>query len=220
MKIIIVGMGTIGKTILRTLSKDHAVTIIDEEKDKVESLIERYDIFGVVGNGACIDILNEAVFAVSGIDYSGDKIFHALLTAFGCAGTGGFGFIPNSMQYFTPFAQYTVSIALILFGINFTLYYFIILGVLFVLSFDGHGFFSDFSATLACISNIGPGFDAVGPYSSFSDYNYLSKIILTLTMLVGRLEILPVLILFSPRTWKKYNFKACKLRCVLHAFTI
>ena len=60
MKIIIVGMGTIGKTILRTLSKDHTVTIIDEDKDKVESLIERYDIFGVVGNGACIDILNEA----------------------------------------------------------------------------------------------------------------------------------------------------------------
>lgn len=60
MKIIIVGMGTIGKTILNTLSKDHTVTIIDEDKDKVESLIERYDIFGVVGNGACIDILNEA----------------------------------------------------------------------------------------------------------------------------------------------------------------
>ena len=60
MKIIIVGMGTIGKTILHTLSKDHTVTIIDEDKDKVESLIERYDIFGVVGNGACIDILNEA----------------------------------------------------------------------------------------------------------------------------------------------------------------
>lgn len=60
MKIIIVGMGTIGKTILNTLSKDHTVTIIDEDKDKVESLIEKYDIFGVVGNGACIDILNEA----------------------------------------------------------------------------------------------------------------------------------------------------------------
>ena len=60
MKIIIVGMGTIGKTILHTLSKDHTVTIVDEDKDKVESLIERYDIFGVVGNGACIDILNEA----------------------------------------------------------------------------------------------------------------------------------------------------------------
>ncbi len=60
MKIVIVGLGTIGKTILHTLSKDHTITIIDEDKDKIESLIERYDVFGVVGNGACIDILNEA----------------------------------------------------------------------------------------------------------------------------------------------------------------
>ena len=60
MKIVIVGLGTIGKTILQTLSKDHTITIIDEDKDKVESIIERYDVFGVVGNGACIDILNEA----------------------------------------------------------------------------------------------------------------------------------------------------------------
>ena len=288
---------------------------------------------------------------------SNDKFFHALLTSFGSAGTGGFGFIPNSMEYFTPFAQYTISIFLLLFGVNFTLYFliligkikdvfrseelktyvsmivvavgiifaallingtlktnssdilnveeafrhslfqvasiitttgfttqnfdlwpqiakvvfvllmftgamagstaggikisriviafkgiyvkirklinpryvpktkfegktleekttndvfafitlyiFILLGVTFVLSFDGHGFFSDFSATLACISNIGPGFDFVGPYASFADYNYFSKILLTLTMLIGRLEILPVFILFSPRAWKK-----------------
>ena len=89
-----------------------------------------------------------------------------------------------------------------------TLYFFIIIGVTFILSFDssvgeGHGFFSNFSSALACISNIGPGFEAVGPYLSFSSYNWLSKIVLTFTMLIGRLEILPILILFSPRTWKK-----------------
>ena len=60
MKIVIVGLGTIGRTILHTLSKDHTITIIDQNKEKVESLIEKYDVFGVVGNGACIDILNEA----------------------------------------------------------------------------------------------------------------------------------------------------------------
>ena len=295
--------------------------------------------------------------AIAGSVSSNDKFFHALLTTFGSAGTGGFGFIPNSMEYFTPFAQYTISIFLLLFGCNFTLYFliligkikdvlrseelrtyttmivvavgiifasllingtlrtggtealsveesfrhslfqvasiitttgfstqnfdlwpqiakvvfvllmftgamagstaggikisrlviafkgiyvkirklinpryvpktkfegktleekttndvfafislyiFIILGVTFVLSFDGHGFFSDFSSTLACISNIGPGFDFVGPYASYADYNYFSKILLTITMLIGRLEILPVLILFSPRTWKR-----------------
>lgn len=61
MKIVIIGLGTIGRTVLKSLSNmDHTITIIDEDKDKVESLIEKYDVFGVVGNGACIDIQNEA----------------------------------------------------------------------------------------------------------------------------------------------------------------
>lgn len=102
-----------------------------------------------------------------------------------------------------------------------TLYFFIILGVVLLLSFDPangqlvqvisdggeytvrDGFFTNFSAALACISNIGPGFEAVGPYASYAAYSAFSKIILSFTMLVGRLEILPVIILFSPKTWKK-----------------
>ena len=102
-----------------------------------------------------------------------------------------------------------------------TLYFFILIAAIFLLSFDPvngeivtvvsdagtytveHGFFSNFSAALACISNIGPGFEAVGPYASFAGYSVFSKIILILTMMIGRLEILPVLILFSPKTWKK-----------------
>ena len=305
----------------------------------------------------------EAAYNATGIDYSGNKFFHALLTAFGTAGTGGFGCIPNSMEFFTPFAQYVVAIFLILFGCNFALYYLILIGKgksllkseelrsylliivvsvgLVMLSFIGkydvygfetveesfrhslfqvaslmttagfssvdfglwpvlaqttlvvtmlfgamagstaggikisriviavkgayvdirklinpryvskvkvegktldekttkdvfsfitlyffiliavtlllsldpvngsapdgvtHGFFSNFSAALACISNVGPGFEAVGPYFSFANFSYVSKLILTFTMLLGRLEILPVLILFNPRTWKK-----------------
>lgn len=308
--------------------------------------------------------------AVVGIDYRGDKFFHALLTSFGCAGTGGFGFIPGSMEYFTPFAQYVSSIFLILFGCNFalyyliligkakdifrseefisyililvtsvslvfislidklsafgysieeafrhsllqvsslmttagftstdynlwpslavttlilvmmfgamagstaggikisrvviavkgayvsvrklinpryvpktkidgktldekttndvfsfiTLYFFILMGVTLILSFDpingqevvmnsdmgkysvNHGFFSNFSASLACISNVGPAFEAVGPYGNYAGYNWFSTLILTLTMLIGRLEILPVMILFTPRTWRR-----------------
>ena len=102
-----------------------------------------------------------------------------------------------------------------------TLYLFIILSVMLLLSFDPingqiftvvsdagtyqveHGFFSNFSTALSCISNIGPGFEAVGPYMSFMEYSYFSKVILSLTMMVGRLEILPVLILFSRKTWEK-----------------
>ena len=61
MKIVVIGLGTIGKTILRALTaENHTVTIIDENKEKIEELIERYDVFGLVGNGACMDIQKEA----------------------------------------------------------------------------------------------------------------------------------------------------------------
>ena len=304
--------------------------------------------------------------------YESEQFFFSLLATFGCAGTGGFGFIPGSMQLFNPFSQYVMAIFLILFGCNFalyyllligkirevfkseeiksyfliivssvlliflsliwridsfpqsytveesfrhslfqvaslittagftttdynvwpmlavtvlvvvmfmgamagstaggikisriviaikgtyvnirklinpryvsktkfegksleektvndvfafiTLYFFIFVGVIFLLSFDPingemvtivsdageysvkHGFFSNLSASLACISNVGPGFEAVSAYSSFVGYSAFSKILLSFTMVLGRLEILPVLILFSPKTWKK-----------------
>lgn len=304
--------------------------------------------------------------------YENEKFFFSLLATFGCAGTGGFGFIPGSMELFHPFSQYVMSIFLILFGCNFSLYYLLLIGklknvlkseefksyfliigfavlfvfislvnkfesfpqkytteeafrhslfqvaslmttagytttdyhmwpmlatttlvlvmfigamagstaggikvsriviafkgayisirklinphyvpkakfegkileektindvfsfitlyffifliALFLLSFDPvngnvftivsdagtyqveHGFFSNFSATLTCISNVGPAFEAVGPYASFAEYSDFSKIVLTLVMMLGRLEILPVLILFSPKTWKR-----------------
>ncbi len=307
----------------------------------------------------CGPLIDHNALIEAGYDsYEGNKLFHALLTAFGSAGTGGFGFIPNSMEFMTPYAQYVISIFLIIFGCNFALYYllllgkikevfkseefktyiiilisaislifvnlalrleafgysleeafrhslfqvasivtttgysttdfnlwpmvckmvlvilmftgamagstaggmkisriviaikgniinirklinpryvpkakfegksleekttndvfsfialyvFILLGTTLLLSFDPvndvekHGFFTNFSASLACISNIGPGFEAVGPYASYADFNSFSKIILTFTMLIGRLEIFPVLLLFNPRTWKK-----------------
>ena len=304
--------------------------------------------------------------------YENEQFFFSMLTAFGCAGTGGFGFIPGSMELFNPFSQYVMAIFLILFGINFglyyliligkigavlkseefrtyfaivgaavafvfvsliwrfeafpqdytleeafrhslfqvaslmttagfsttdynvwpmlarttlivvmfiggmagstaggmklsriimavkgafinvrklinpryvpkakfegksleektindvfsfiTLYFFILVAAVFILSFDPingeviqivsdagtyevkHDFFSNFSAALACISNIGPGFEAVGAYSSFVGFSPFSKIVLTIIMMLGRLEILPVLILFSPKTWTK-----------------
>lgn len=64
MKIVIIGLGNIGKTILRSLSGgEHTITIIDEDRDKIESLIEKYDVQGVVGNGASLDIQKEAGMA-------------------------------------------------------------------------------------------------------------------------------------------------------------
>ncbi len=306
--------------------------------------------------------------------YESDHFFFSLLTAFGSAGTGGFGFIAGSMELLSPYSQYVIATFLVLFGINFSLYYLIFLGkikevlkseelktygiifvsatviifvslitraedlfrvysleeafrhsyfqvasiitttgfsstdynlwpmaakmvliilmftgamagstaggfkisrlvisikgtlrnmrklinpryvpkskiegkpleesvindvfsyltiyffllivVIFLLSFDPingtmvevvseqgagtyyveHDFTANFTAALSCFSNIGPGFGAVGPYSSFVGYSNFSKILLSITMIVGRLEVLPVLVLFSPRTWRK-----------------
>lgn len=63
---------------------------------------------------------------------------------------------------------------------------------------------TNFTATLACINNIGLCVNVVGPPCNYLAYSYFSKIVLSLTMLLGRLEIFPILILFSRRTWKKY----------------
>jgi trk system potassium uptake protein TrkA len=61
MKIVIIGLGTIGRSVLRSLcGTDNIITVIDEDKGKIESMIEKYDVFGVVGNGASMDIQNEA----------------------------------------------------------------------------------------------------------------------------------------------------------------
>lgn len=61
MKIVIIGMGTIGRDVLKTLAHEkHDITIIDDNKNNVESLIEKYDVQGVVGNGASWDIQVEA----------------------------------------------------------------------------------------------------------------------------------------------------------------
>lgn len=61
MKIVIIGLGTIGHTILKSIDRvSHTITVIDENKEKIESVIEHYDVFGVVGNGASREIQQEA----------------------------------------------------------------------------------------------------------------------------------------------------------------
>ena len=72
-----------------------------------------------------------------------------------------------------------------------------------VLSIDGFSFETNFSAALSCFNNMGPGFAAVGPTCNFSGYSDISKIVLSLDMLLGRLEIFPILVLFSRATWKR-----------------
>ncbi|MBQ9734651.1 MAG: TrkH family potassium uptake protein [Clostridia bacterium] len=86
----------------------------------------------------------------------------------------------------------------------FILWFVIVVISVLLLTFDTYTtLFEDLSATLACIGNVGPGFGVVGPMGSYLGYSPFSKIVLSAVMLIGRLEIFPILILFTPRTWKR-----------------
>lgn len=68
-------------------------------------------------------------------------------------------------------------------------------------------FSTNFSAVIACFNNIGPGIGAVGPTGNFAGYNIFAKLVLCFDMLLGRLEIFPILLLFTPNSWKKAQNK-------------
>lgn len=72
-----------------------------------------------------------------------------------------------------------------------------------IISVDGFSIGTNFSAVASCFNNIGPGFELVGATQNFSIYSDLSKIILSIDMLLGRLEIFPLLLLLSPDTWSR-----------------
>ena len=72
-----------------------------------------------------------------------------------------------------------------------------------VVSLDNNTIGTNFTAVLSCFNNIGPGLEAVGPTCNFGHYSDLSKLVLAADMLAGRLEIFPILVLFSRSTWKR-----------------
>ena len=71
-----------------------------------------------------------------------------------------------------------------------------------LISLDGFSPATNISAVFACFNNIGPGLEAVGPTCNFSEFSAFSKLVLSMDMLAGRLEIFPILVLFSRSTWK------------------
>ena len=90
----------------------------------------------------------------------------------------------------------------------FTLWIIIVAITTVLLCLDINDFLTNFTATLSCIGNIGPGLSnagigMVGPTFNFGGYSPFSKVLLSFVMLFGRLEIFPMLILFIPRTWKR-----------------
>jgi trk system potassium uptake protein TrkH len=72
------------------------------------------------------------------------------------------------------------------------------------ISLDGFSTGTNISAVLACFNNIGPGLEAVGPTCNYGAYSILSKLVLIVDMLAGRLEIFPILVLLSRSTWKRH----------------
>lgn len=84
--------------------------------------------------------------------------------------------------------------------------YMLIIGIsILLVSLNNLDFASTFSSVITCINNVGPGLSLVGPVENFSHLSVLSKLVLSADMLIGRLEVLPMMILFIPSTWKKGN---------------
>lgn len=83
-----------------------------------------------------------------------------------------------------------------------TVYVFIVLGSVLLVSIDNFDMTTNFTAVLATMNNIGPGLGAVGPTGNFGGFSVFSKLILMFDMLVGRLELFPVLVLFAPGMWR------------------
>ncbi|MEE1010413.1 MAG: potassium transporter TrkG, partial [Acutalibacteraceae bacterium] len=82
--------------------------------------------------------------------------------------------------------------------------YMIVLAVsIFILSLNGKDLVTTSSAVIACMGNIGPGLGEVGPYGNFADFSVLSKLVLCFDMLAGRLELIPMLMIFSPYAWSR-----------------
>jgi len=88
-------------------------------------------------------------------------------------------------------------------SVYFALYMLCMIAIYMVLVFDKFDMETNLSATFACFNNIGPGLGAVGPTGSYAGYSPVSKIVLSLAMLLGRLEIYPLLLTLSPATWLK-----------------
>ena len=91
-------------------------------------------------------------------------------------------------------------------SVFFATYMLVIAVSVLAVSIDGFNLETTTTAVIACMSNIGPGMGAVGPYGNFADFSILSKLVLSFDMLAGRLELIPMLMLFSPFAWsKKYS---------------
>lgn len=92
--------------------------------------------------------------------------------------------------------------------IYFAIYFICFTGILFIVLFEPFDFETNISAVAACFNNVGPGLSLVGPMGNYGIFSSVSKFALSFAMLLGRLEIFPMLILFAPSVWKKRRAKS------------
>ena len=85
----------------------------------------------------------------------------------------------------------------------FALYIFTLIAAMLIISLDNMGAEATFSGVLGMISNAGPGIGLVGPTANYAGFSVMSKLVLSMTMLIGRLEIYPILMLIIPSAWRK-----------------
>ncbi len=85
----------------------------------------------------------------------------------------------------------------------FAIYMFCIAATFLIISAEPFGLETNLTAAITCFNNVGPGFGAIGPSGSFADYSSFSKVVLSISMLLGRLEVFPLLIALTPSTWRK-----------------
>jgi len=85
----------------------------------------------------------------------------------------------------------------------FAIYVALVAIIFLIISLEPFGFETNLSAVAACFNNVGPGFALVGPTGNFSIFSDFSKFVLSIAMLLGRLEIFPLVLAFSFSTWKK-----------------
>lgn len=85
----------------------------------------------------------------------------------------------------------------------FVTYMFFIFAASLIVGLDNFSFGTTLTSVITCVSNVGPGLEAVGPLQNFSAFSPLSKLTLSFCMIVGRLEVFPLLVLFSRNAWKR-----------------
>ena len=86
----------------------------------------------------------------------------------------------------------------------FFMYILVLIVSVLLISFDGYDLETNLTAVLSALSNIGPGFNLVGPTRNFSIFSDFSTFVLSMDMLIGRLEIFPMLMLAAPSAWRQY----------------